>query len=105
MTIVAIIATGYVRRVLAGRRHAIVTAATIAEDLCVVDREHWREHCRRMAVLTNIGCLHVRGVLAGGKRAVVTANTIVGSGRVIECRRQPARRRVTVIAGVAAGDM
>ena len=43
MTIVAIVAAGYVRRVLAGRRDAIVTAATIAEDLCVVDREHRHE--------------------------------------------------------------
>ena len=56
-----------------------------------------------MTIFANIGCLHVRGVLAGGKRAVVAANAIAGVGRVIESCRQPARRRVTVIAGVAAG--
>lgn len=78
MTIVAIVAAGYVRRVLASCRYAVVTTAAIADDLRVIDREHRHEHRRRMTVFTNICRLHVRGVLAGGKRTVVAADTVAG---------------------------
>ena len=105
VTVIAIVAAGYVRRILASRRDAIVTTATVSDDLGVIDREHRHEYGGRMTVFTNIRRLHVRRVLAGGKRAVVTANAIAGIRRVIECRWQPACCRMTVIAGVAAGDM
>ena len=105
MTIVAIVAAGYVCRVLARRRVAVVTTATVAEDLGVIDREHRHENRRCVTVFTNIGYLHVCGIFAGCERAVVTADAIAGIGRVVKCRRQPASRRVAVVASIAAGDM
>lgn len=78
MTIVAVIAAAYVCWTLAGRRDAIVTTATVAEDLCVVDREYRCENRCCVTVFANIRCLHMRGVLAGRKCAVVTAHAVVG---------------------------
>ena len=84
MAVVAIVATGDVRRVLASGNNAIMAAAAISQDLGVIDCQNRCKHCRAMAVLTNIGCLYVSGILTGCQRAVVTADAIIGIGCVIE---------------------
>ena len=58
-----------------------------------------------MAVLADIGCLYVRQILAGCLCAIVTTDAVTSDVQVIEVRWQPANGAVTVIAGIAAGDM
>ena len=56
VTVVAIIPTGEVRRVLTGCRNAVMTGTTGAQYLRVVNGEGWSPYVRVVAVLTNIGC-------------------------------------------------
>jgi len=58
-----------------------------------------------MAVLAKIGRLNVRQVLADRVSAVVAAEAVRGDIDMIEVRRNPANRRMAVIAVVATTDM
>ena len=58
-----------------------------------------------MAIFANIGCLHMSWVLASRLRAVMTADAIANNIYVIEIRRHPGDCDVTVVAGVAAGNV
>ena len=55
-----------------------------------------------VAVLTYVSGLNMRGILAGRLCTVVATYTIAGDIDVIEVGRQPAIRRMTIIAGIAA---
>jgi len=55
-----------------------------------------------VAILTYISSLNMRGVFAGRVCTVVATYTIAGDIDVIEIGRQPAIRRMTIIAGIAA---
>ena len=105
MAVVAIIAAGDMRRVLARRNNAIVAGAAGSNNLGVVDRESWNPDIGVMAVLANFCSQNVRRVFAGRFDTVVTARAIAGDADVIEIRRQPTGRRMAVIAIVAARDM
>jgi len=87
VTVIAGIATGNVRRVLANRRHSIVAGIAGSYDLCVVNAHHWREDVGRMAVFANVGSLNVPAVFAGRFRAVMAAHTVASDIQVIEVRR------------------
>jgi len=102
MTIVTIVAAVHVRRVLTGGRNSVVTGAAAAHHLRVVNGKHGSKNIGVVAVLTDIGRLDVRRVLAGGFGAVVAIETAARDVYVIEVRRQPADRRVTVITISAA---
>lgn len=58
-----------------------------------------------MAVLANITGVDVRRRFARGRNAVVAATAITNNADVIEVRRHPRGRCVTVVAVVAAGHM
>ncbi len=58
-----------------------------------------------MAVLAHIGGLNVCRVLTGGVSAVVARDTVRRYIGVIEIRREPADRRVAVVAVLPAGDV
>lgn len=58
-----------------------------------------------MAVLANIAGRNVVGIFADRIGSIVATRTIVRNIGVIEIRRNPASRRVTVVTGVAAGDV
>jgi len=105
MTVVASVATGYVRGILASGDSAIVTGAANADDLRVIDPHHGRKKIGRVAVFANIRCLNVCLVLAGRVGAVMAAHTVTRDIDVVEIRRQPGNRAVTVVAIVAAGDV
>ena len=64
MTVIAVIAAGNVRRMLAGGNNAVMAGSTTADDLGVVDDQHGHEHGRTMAVFADIRCLNVCRVLA-----------------------------------------
>jgi hypothetical protein len=58
-----------------------------------------------MTVLADVGRLNVRKVLAGRIGTVVTARTITSDIDMVKIRRGPGSGYVTVITGVAAGDV
>ena len=59
-------------RMLAGRRHAVVTARTGTENLKMIHTSDWRPHNRVVAVFTQIRCRYVIDWLAHGNHTVVT---------------------------------
>ncbi len=91
--------------VLTGRRETVMTGATGAGHLRVVDRVHRRKRIGVVAVLADVGCCNVRRGLASGVGAIVAAAAISGDIHVIEVRRRPAGGRMAVVAVVAAVDM
>ena len=105
MTVVAVSAAGDVVQVFSGCRDTVMTRATGAQDLCVVHGKHGRKHIGRMTVFANVARLHMRRAFACRVSAVVAAKAVAGDVHVIEVRRQPADRGVTVVAVVAAGDV
>ena len=105
MTVVAGVAAGKVSWVLAGRRDAVVTGATGAQYLGVIDSDYRRPQVRGVAVLADIRRLNVRQTFADCIRAVMAADTGACDVVVIEIRGQPGDGTVAIVAGVAAGDM
>lgn len=87
MTVIAGVATGNVRRVLADRRDSIMAGIAGADYLGVVDAHYWRKDVGRMAVFANVRSLNVPAVLAGRFRAVMAAHTVARDIQVIEVRR------------------
>ena len=71
----------------------------------MIDRNCRRPHIAVVAVLADIRRLYVCQVLAGGVYAVVAAEAVARNIHVIECRRPPGNRRMTVIAGIVTGDV
>ena len=47
----------------------------------------------------------MREVFASYLRIVVTANAVIGDASVIECRRNPRIRRMTIVTGITARKM
>ena len=105
VTIVAGIIGIQVSRVFTDGCNAVMTRAAGANDLGVIDRKHGREHVGSVAVLANIAGLDVRLVFAGRFCTVVAADAIAADICVVEIRRQPADRRVAVVAIIAARYM
>ena len=105
MTVVAIIAAGDMRRVLACRNDTVVAGAAGANNLSVVHRVSRYPNIRVVAVFANIRCLNVRQVLAGRLNAIVATRAIAGDAYVIEIRGQPADSRMAIVTIVAARDM
>jgi len=105
VTVIAGIAAGDMRRMLAGRRKAVMAGIAGSDDLVMVDRHHRCKHVCRVAVLADVRRLHMGRILAGSFDAVVAADTIATDVDVIKVCRQPAKRAVAVVAGDATGDV
>ena len=93
------------RWVLARRNAAVVARRTRAEYLRVVDKIGRRPDDAIVAALAYVSRIDVREVFAGNLRVVVTANAVVGDASVIECRRNPRIRGMTVVTGITARKM
>ena len=105
MTVVTIIAAGDVRRVFSGCSDAVMTGTAGPGYLCMVDRIGRRPHIAVVAVLADIRGLYVCQILASGFDAVMAAEAVARDIHVIECRGSPGNRRVTIVAGIVAGDV
>ncbi len=105
MAVVTGIAAGNMRRRLADSNYTVVTGITGSHYLGVIHCHHGGKHVRCVTVLADIRCLNVCRILANRVRAIVTAGAVTGDIHVIEIRRQPADRTVTVVAGVTARNM
>ena len=84
VAVVAGVAAGEVCRVFARCNYAIVTGATGADDLGMVDAKHGREYVGVMAVLANVAGLNMRNVLANGVHAVMAVNAATGDVQMIK---------------------
>ena len=71
----------------------------------MVDKIGWRPDDTIVAALACVGRIDVRQAFACNLRIVVTANAVVGDASVIERRRNPRVRRMTIIAGITARKM
>jgi len=105
MAVITGIATVDMRRVLARCRNAVMAGAAGAEDLCVVDGKYRREHVGVVAVLADVRRGYVRRGLARCFHPVMAVDAIADNIHVIEIRRQPSSRCMTVVAGIATRNV
>lgn len=105
MAVVAIFTACDMGRRLASGRHAIVAGTAGADDLHVIDGKRRCPDVRVMAVLTDVSGGNVRCVLARRFNAVVAADAVASDVDMVEVRRQPAGRRMAVVALIATRDM
>jgi len=89
--------------VLAGCGSPIVTARADADHMCVVHLRCWRERRDVVAVLAYVVGRNMAHGLADGVDVIVATDAVSGNVVVIEIGRQPGGRRMTVLAGIAAG--
>lgn len=71
MAVITVVAAAYMRRVLAGCNNTIVTRATGANDLSMVNGDGRLKSYCAVAVFADIGRLHVNWAFARGGYAVV----------------------------------
>ena len=105
MAVVASVATDDVAGVLAHRCRAVVTGATGSEHLRVIDLHDGCECDDAMTVFADARCRNVRRRLADCSDSVVAACAISRDVIVVEIRRRPRGRTMTVLARVAAEDV
>ncbi len=105
MAVVTINAAGNVVGILAGCDDAIVTGATSADYVGMIDGECRRIRIRCMAVLADVGRLNVGRILADCIRTVVATRTIADDVRMVENSRSPGRCVVAVVALLTGRDM
>ena len=90
MAVIAGIATNNMRRVLARRDRAVMTAVTRTDDLRVVYGKDRCKYIGVVAVLADVAGLNVSEILADGIGAIVTVDTVARNVEMIKVRRQPA---------------
>lgn len=102
MTVVAVVTTRNMRRVLPGRSSSVVTGTAGTENLCVVHRNCRLKRESVVAVFANIARLNVYRALARRSGAVVARYTVAINTGVVESGRQPACRTMAVVALIIA---
>jgi len=102
MTVITRIATCNVGWIFPGGNNAVVTRATSADDLGVINCIDRRPYVGIMAILTDVTGPNMRRILAGRIGTVVAVNAVTGDAHMIEIGGQPADRRVTVVAIITA---
>ena len=71
----------------------------------MIDSQYRRKQIGGVAVFADIRCLRVSWIFADCIRTVMTAEAVARDIDVVEIRRQPGDRAVTIVAIVAAGNM
>ena len=84
---------------------AVVAGRAGPKYLIVIHVGHRRPHICAVAILANVGCLNVQRTLACCVGSIVTTTAVVHDVDVVEVRRHPGGRRVTVIAVIAARNV
>lgn len=97
MAVIAIITACYMRRMLAGRRGAVVTGTACSQDLGVVDRYGRLESGRVVAVFADIGGLNVGRAFASCCRTVVAAHAISDDASMIKYGGKPCAHGMAVV--------
>ncbi len=86
MTVITVISAGNMQRVLTSRGDAIMTGATAAQHLGVVDGNCWLPYRRAVAVLANIRCLNMRRAFASCICTVMAGHTVARDIGMVEIR-------------------
>ena len=92
VAVVAGIAAGNMRRMLARRDDAVMAAAAGTDNLHVINRKDRREYIGVVAVLANIASENMCLVLANGVDAVMAINTLTSDVQMVEIGWQPSYR-------------
>ena len=92
-------------RWLAFGQGAVVTGEARAVDLRVIHTRNGLPHDDGVAGRTLIAGLKVGQGLAGCDHAIVATHTIADVADVLDVRRLPLKRRVTVVAAIGGGNM
>lgn len=87
VTVIAVVAARNMSRVFAGCRYTVMTRAAAAQNLCVVNGEHWLPYRRSVTILANNRRLNMRRAFAGRIGAVVAAYAVACNIHMIEIRR------------------
>lgn len=82
-----------------------MTGFTTAQDLGVIDSEHWCKCICRMAVLAYVRRRHMLGILARCDSAVVATHTVTRDTRMVKRRGHPAGCRVAIVTAITAGNV
>ena len=90
MTVIAVVAAGDVRRILAGGSIAVVAGAATSQNLRVIDGERRHKRISSVAVRTYISCIDVCRALTDCFDTVVTAYAVSRDVDVVEVGRHPA---------------
>ena len=88
--------------VFSDRSDAVVTRATCANYLCMVDCENRRKNITRVTVFAHIHGLNMGRILACCISSIVTTKAIASDVHVVKIRRQPGHGRMAIITIVAA---
>ena len=105
MAVLANVACIDVHWVFARRNCAFMARRTRSKYLRVIDKIGRYPDDTIVAALAYVGRIDVRDVFACYLRIVVTANAVIGDASVIECRRNPRIRRMTIVTGITARKM
>jgi len=105
MAIITVFAAGDVGGILARGDGAVMAGTTGAQHLRMVDHVCRCPQVTVVAVFTNFCGLDMRRVLAGRFDAVMATGTVGHNVSVIKGRREPSRRRMTVVAIVATREV
>ena len=98
MAVIAICAAADVSCMFASRRHAVMAGTACTQNLRVIDRDDGNERNRAVTVFADVACLHVCRAFASPGSAVMAADAISENAGVVEIRREPACRIVTIFA-------
>ena len=90
MAVIAVIAAGDMRWILAGCNDTIVARTASADYLGVIHCVRWNPDIGIVTIFANFCCQNMRRVLAGRFNTVVAACAITGDTNVVEVRGQPA---------------
>lgn len=82
--------------------NTIVARATITDYVSMVNGIGRYPDCRIVTVFAHITGLYVCGMFTGGLNAIMAIHTVTGDVHVVEVRRSPSDRRMTIVTGVAA---
>ena len=105
MTIIARIGAAYMRQRFTGCDRAVMARTTTANYLTVVNRVSRRPERVVVTVLATLRRVDVSETLTCGQRTIVATAAVTGNARVIERRRGPGHRRVTIFADVVARNV
>ena len=105
VAVVAVIGACYVGCGLADGCRAVVATVAGAADCCMIDLHHRRPRSGVVAVFAGVRSGYMRCRLAGRCRAIMASRAGCGYARMVENRRSPSGRRMTIVACITTGNV
>jgi len=86
VAVITVITARNMRRMFTGGGNTVVTGATAAQHLGVIDSNCWLPYRRAVAVLANVRCLNMSRAFASCMCAVMAGNAVARDIGVVEIR-------------------